>query len=603
MHPELLSNSKLENLVPPNSAIRPYQTPVTRIRIWYALLLVVLAVFIIRLFYLQVIQHDKYRKAALQTQLKQYEIKAPRGIIVAHDGDQTVPIVLNEARYTLFADPKFIDNPEQTAAKVVKVIGGDINQYESAMRQKSRYAVLAKKLTKDQKTKFDQLKLKGVGTREEDYRTYPQGQLAAQLLGFVNDEGQGKYGLEQYLNKELAGTPGELKAITDAQGVPLAANKNNILHEPKPGARVTLTIDISMQKQLEDILKTGLDNAKSTSGGAIIMDPHTGAVKAMANYPTYNPAEFYKVEDGNVFNNSIASAPLEIGSTMKPFTAGAALNQGVVNANTTYFDPSHFKIGDATVSNIEEDGGPGVRSISDILSLSLNTGATWLLMQMGGGEINQKARVAWHDYMVNHYLFGKPTGIEQGYEAGGTIPDPIKGFGLNIQYANTAFGQGMTATPLQMAAALSAMINGGTYFQPHLIDKTQDSSGKVSIKKPTILRNNVVSASVSQTMIGLMQNVINKNHITYGMRNLRPEFSIGGKTGTAQISKPTGGYYDDRFNGTFMGFVGGNQPEYVIVVRVNQPKIAGYAGSKAAAPIFGALTDMLINNFGVTPRS
>lgn len=589
--------------MPPSAAPKPLLTVTSRIRLWYAILAVVMSVFVIRLFYLQVIRHDYYHKAALSTQLKQYEIPPARGLILAHDGDQVIPIVLNEARYTLFVDPKYIKNPDETASKIQGVIGGNSSDYVKVMKQKNRYGVLAKKLSKDQKNKIDALKLKGVGTREEDYRTYPQGQLASQLLGFVNDDGQGKYGIEQYLNKQLMGTPGELKAITDAQGVPLAANKDNTLKEPKAGDRVTLTIDISMQRQAEDLLKAGLDAAKSTSGSVVIMDPQTGAVKAMANYPTYNPSEFYKVEDANVFNNAAASSPLEVGSTMKPLTAAAALDQGVVNANTTYFDPSRWQIGDATVTNIEEDGGPGTRSISDILSLSLNTGATWLLMQMGGGEINQKARVAWHDYMVNHYQLGKATGIEQGYEAPGSIPDPVKGYGLNIQYANTAFGQGMTATPLQMGAALSSIVNGGTYYQPHVIDQTVNADGHKEVKQPVTIRNKVVSSAVSKTMVGLLENVINKNHVTYGMRDLRPEFSIGGKTGTAEISKPTGGYYDDRYNGTFMGFVGGNQPQYVIVVRVNEPHIGGYAGSKAAAPIFVSVANMLIDNFGVTPRT
>ncbi|MDB5164025.1 MAG: putative Peptidoglycan glycosyltransferase [Candidatus Saccharibacteria bacterium] len=587
----------------PPAVNRPFLSPTTRIRVWYGLLAIIMAVFVVRLFYLQVIRYNHYHIAALQTQLKQYEIPPARGIIEAHEGDQVVPIVLNEPRYTLFADPKYVKDPAQAAGKIQGNIGGDYSQYINVMKQNSRYAVLAKKLTKEQKDKLDKLNLLGIGTREEDYRTYPQGPLAAQLLGFVNDEGQGKYGLEQYLNKELQGTPGELKAITDAQGVPLAANKDNVLKAPKSGDRVTMTIDIAMQRQAEDILKAGLDAAKSKSGGAIIMDPYTGAIKAMANYPTYNPGEFYKVTDANAFNNNDVSSPLEVGSIMKPLTAAAALNQGVVNANTTYFDPSRFTIGDATVTNIEEDGGPGTRSISDILSLSLNTGATWLLMQMGGGEVNQKARDAWHDYMVNHYQFGKPTGIEQGYEAGGSIPDPDKGFGLNIQYANTAFGQGMTATPLQMGAALSSLVNGGTYYQPHLIDRTTAADGRITTKQPTIIKNGVVSANVSTTLVGFLENVINRNHITYGMPNLRSQFMIGGKTGTAQIAKPTGGYYEDKYNGMFMGFVGGNKAQYVIVVRVDQPGITGYAGSKAAAPIFGNLTNMLIDNFGVLPKS
>ncbi len=573
-----------------------------RIRVWHAALLFISAIFIIRLFYLQVIRHDYYQKTALSDQLKQYQIPAERGEIAAHSGNQLAPLVLNETLYTLFADPKYIEDPWQAAHKVQDVIGGNASDYEKAMRADSRYAILAKKLTKDQKAKIDELKLKGVGTREADYRTYPQGQLASQLLGFVNDDGAGKYGLEQAIDSDLKGTPGILKAITDAQGVPLASNGDNIQIPPETGKKLVLTLDLGMQQQLEDILKQGLDTAKSQSGSAFIIDPNSGAIKAMANFPTYNPAEYYKVSDASLFTNGVASAPLEVGSTMKPLTAAAALDQGVVNRNTTYYDPSRWKVDDVTVSNIEEDGGPGTRSISDILQLSLNTGATWLLMQMGGGSINQRGRIAWHNYLVDHYQFGKTTGIEQGYEADGYVPSPTDGFGLNIQYANMAFGQGMNITTLQLGAALASVVNGGTYYRPHLIDKLVASDGSETVKKPEIVRSNVVKPETGQTIKELMEYVVSKNYLTYGMTKPRPEYSIGGKTGTAQVPKPGGGYYDDRYNGTFMGFVGGDKVQYVIVVRVNEPKIGGYAGSKAAAPIFGKLANMLIDNFSVTPK-
>ncbi len=587
----------------PSNPVREFLTPIQRIRVWYALVLLLNAIFIIRLFYLQVIRHDYYQTAALSGQLKEYQIPAARGVIEAHNGEATVPIVLNEIRYTLFVDPVYVKDAEKAAQAVADVIGGNAEEYEKKIKTPdTRYVILAKKLSKSQHERFQKLELKGIGTREVPQRTYPQGALAAQLLGFVNDEGQGKYGVEQALNNDLRGTPGRLKAITDARGVPLAANKDNIMTEPLAGARTTLTIDIGLQQQLEDLLKTGLDRAKSESGSALIIETKTGAVKAMANFPTYNPAEFYKVEDGNVFNNGVVSAPLEIGSTMKPLTAAAALNLGVVGKNTTYFDPSRYKVDDATVTNIEEDGGAGVRSVRDILQLSLNTGATWLLMQMGGGEINKQARERWHDYMVNHYRFGKPTGIEQGYEAAGSIPDPHDGYGLNIQFANTAFGQGLTVTPIQVAAALSAVVNGGTYYQPRLIEKTT-SDGHTQTVPPKVLNSAVVKPETSQAIREMMEYTIQKNKLTYGFRQDFPAYSIGGKTGTAEVAKPNGGYYTDVFNGTFMGFVGGDEPQYGIVVRVNTPKIAGYAGSKAAAPIFVDLVGMLINNFGVTPRS
>ncbi len=586
-----------------NKAAGQILNPIRRIQLWYVALLLVMGVFGIRLFYLQVIRHDFYKKSALQGQLKQYEIPADRGIIEAEDSSGPVAIVLNEKRYTLFADPQYVKDASSAAAKIQKIIGGNQSEIESKMKLDTRYAILAKKLTKDQKKQLDALELKGIGTREGTIRIYPQGDLAAQLLGFVDDEGTGKYGLEQALNTQLKGTAGQLKAITDAQGVPLVANTDNIVIKPKMGDRVRLTVNVSMQRQLEDILKAGLDKAQSKSGSALIMDPRTGAIKAIANYPTYNPAEFYKVEDGDTFNNAAVSAPLEVGSIMKPLTTAAALDLGVVSANQTYFDPGKYKIGDATVSNIEEDGGAGTRSVADILELSLNTGATWLLMQMGGGEVNQKARSTWHEYMVDHYQFGKPTGVEQGYEAEGTVPDPSDGFGLNIQYANTSFGQGMTATPLQMGAALSAAINGGTYYRPYLVSQVTDGLNKTTVTKPKVVKTDVVSSKVSGELVTLMEGVVGRNYTLYGLKKPDGKYSIGGKTGTAEIAKPGGGYYEDRFNGTFMGFVGGDTPEYVIVVRVNEPGVKGYAGSRAAAPIFTSLTNMLLDNFNVSPRS
>lgn len=576
---------------------------VQRLRLWAWLLLIVAGIFVIRAFYLQVIRHNHYRQLALSSQLKEYEVPAERGVIEAHDGSGFVPIVLNQKLYTLFADPKYIKNPEEAATKVVGIIGGNAADYREKMQSDTRYAVLAKKLSKEQQEKLDALDIKGLGTRETSARTYPQGTLAASVLGFVNDEGEGKYGIEQALNTELAGQAGELKAITDARGVPLVSNKDNIIKNPVAGKRVVMSIDVSMQKQLEDILKAGLERARSPSGDALIMDPNTGEIKAMASFPTYNPAEFFKVEDANVFTNRSVSAPLEIGSTMKPLTLAAALNVNAVSRDQTYYDPAHYKIDGYEITNIEEDGGAGTRSVSDIIQLSLNTGATWLLMQMGGGQVNQKARATWYDYMTQHFRFGENTDIEQGYESPGTIPDPNDGYGLNLQYANTSFGQGMTATPLQLAAAEASVINGGTYYQPTLVSGYREKDGDLEPKAPKALRTDVVSPQVSKTVTEIMEYSFNKNYRVYGMSNLPAGYSIGGKTGTAQIAKPGGGYYEDKFNGTFMGFVGGNSPQYVIVTRVNEPKIAGYAGSKAAAPVFVDTVNMLINNSDVVPKT
>lgn len=578
-----------------------------RINLWYGVLLIILGLFVIRLFYLQIIKHDYYHQQALSGQQKEYVIAPERGIIMAYDHDNTIPIVLNEKLYTLYADPSFIKNADQNAEKLAHLSGGNESEYAKLLKTKNtRYVVLAKRLSEQQKEKIAKLKLPGVGLQAQSYRTYPQGSLASQLLGFVSNDGQGTYGVEQALNQDLKGTPGRLKAITDAEGVPLAASKDNIQINPVRGDQVVLTIDVAMQQQLEDLLKKGLDRAKAKAGSAVVMDPTTGAIKAMANLPTYDPSQYYKVEDSSVFNNAAVSTPLEVGSVMKSLTAAAALDQGVIKPDTSYYDPAVWHLNDHNITNIEEDGGAGTHNIASILNLSINTGATWMLMQMGGqtGVVNQKARDRWHDYMVNHYQLGKPTGVEQGYEAEGYIPDPSDGYALQLTYANTSFGQGMTATPLQMAAALSAVVNGGTYYQPHLVDRSLDAKGKATIKQPKIVKRGVVSAKTSQEIRGLMEYVV-QGHLEAGFNYLRfpAGYSVGGKTGTAQIAKKTGGYYEDKFNGTYLGYVGGDMPAYVIMVKVSEPGIGGYAGSQAAQPLFADIAHMLINGFNVPLKS
>jgi cell division protein FtsI/penicillin-binding protein 2 len=579
---------------------------IKRIRVWYGLLVLAAAIVGVRLFYVQIIQYGRYKAAALSDQLKHYQIPATRGVIEAQDGGNTVPIVLNQQLYTLYADPVYIKNPDQVAAKIAPVIGGSADHYAKQMRAKdTRYVILAKKLSAAQNKQLLSLKFPGLGTQAQDYRVYPQGSLAAQVLGFVDNNGVGQYGIEQALNKQLAGQPGQVKAVTDVNGVPLAANKGNVETSPVNGNTVVMTLDLSMQAQMEKILQDEYQKTKSKGLSAVIMDPNTGAIKAMANYPTYDPANYQAADDPNVYQNGAVTNAIEPGSSMKVLTTAAALNQGVVQPNTTFYDPAHWIVDGFNITDIEEDGGPGQQSIASVLNLSLNTGATWMLMQMGGGQINSKARNAWYDYMTNHYRLGKPTGIEQGYEADVKVPPPQdNGAGIDLTYANTSFGQGVQITAVQMAAADSSVLNGGTYYQPHLVHQTVAANGQTATTQPKVLGRNVVSAKVSQEMQSLMEYVVQKHRDAgFAYLNFSPDYIVGGKTGTAQIAQRGGGYYDNKFNGTYVGFVGGDKPQYVIVVFNYEPGVAGYAGTYGGQPVFADLAHMLIDNSYVMPKS
>jgi cell division protein FtsI/penicillin-binding protein 2 len=590
------------NQQPASGAVNSVQ----RVRVWYALLLLVFGLFALRVFYLQVIRYDYYKKAAASDQLKQYEVPASRGVISAQLGDGTVPIVLNQKLYTLYADPTIVKNPGTVAAKLQPIIGGKVDDIEKLLKTKdTRYVVLGKKLTPAQNTKILAFKFPGVGTQEQDYRTYPQGSLASQLLGFVNNDGQGEYGVEQALNKQLAGKPGQLKAVTDINGVPLAASSNNLSTAPVAGDDVDLTINVGMQRQVEQILAQSSSQFHAQGIGAVVLDANTGAVKAMANYPTYNPADYQNVSNPALFQNLTVSEPIEMGSIMKTLTTATALNEGVIQEDSSFYDPGSWTIDDSVISDVSIDHSKGQQNIGTVLDLSLNTGATWMLMQLGGGQLNAKGRDTLHDYLVNHYMLGKATGIEQGYEASGYVPSPKdNGAGINLTWANVSFGQAVTATALQMASAISSALTG-TYYQPYLVDSITSGS-TVHHTSPKVVKRNVVSSATSHDLQTLMEYVVTE-HVKEGYPYMRfsPNYIVGGKTGSAEVAMPSGGYSPTEINGTYAGFVGGDKPQYVIVVYEILPHITpGYfAGAHVAQPVFADIAHMLIDDFGVTPKS
>ncbi len=578
----------------------------SKINTIWALIVILIGIFIIRLFYVQVIQYGYYKNLALSYQLKQYEIPANRGIIEAYDNGNVVPIVLNQTFYTLYIDPTLVKNASKTASDIVSVLGGNFSNYMSLIKTKNtRYVILNHKITQTQNKKILAFHLPGLGTQSQDYRVYPDGSLASQLLGFVDNSGKGVYGIEQYLNSTLSGTPGRVKAVTDANGVPLAANSGNIDIAPKPGNNVVLTINVGIQTQLEQILKNDYTTTKSQGINALVMDPNNGQVVAMANYPTYDPNNYQNVTNPSVFDNGTVSDAIEPGSIMKTLTTPAALDMGVIQPNTTFYDPAHWIVNGFNITDIEQDGGPRVQSISSILSLSLNTGATWMLMQMGGGQIDKTGIDAWHNYMANRFRLGQLTGIEQGYESPGYIPPPnMNDPSIDLRYANTSFGQGLLLTPIQIASALSSVLNGGTYYKPTLVSEQITPSGKTIVNQPKILEKNVVSAKIGPELVPLLENVV-KAYLQGGFSfmNFSNKYIVGGKTGTAQVAQPSGGYYSNVFNGTYIGFVGGDKIQYVIVVFNIKPNVAGYAGSYAGQPVFADIAHMLINDGYVSPKS
>lgn len=585
---------------------------VRRSRIIFVVVAVIFGIFTLRLFDLEVIRYGHYKAAALSDQLEQLQIPAQRGLIEVKEGNSIVPIVLNQQLFTLYADPTEVKNVPHVAQVLSSVIGGSVSNFEQLLKTPhTRYVVLGRKLTQSQNKTILNYQFAGIGSQGQDYRSYPDGSLASQTLGFVNNKGVGEYGIEQAMNKQLSGKPGLLKAITDINGVPLPAAGNNISVPPVPGDNVVLTLNMGMQAQMEKILAAEYKSTKSEGGvSAIIMDPSNGHVLAMANYPTYNPADYQNVSSAKVFQNGVVDNAIEPGSIMKTLTTSAALNSGAITPNESFYDPAHWVINGFNIHDIKIDGGARQQNIASILALSLNTGATWMLMQMsqkGSTIINQQGIDTWHNYMVNHFQLGKPTGIQQGYEDPGFVPsDNPNQPAIDLKFANTAFGQGVQVTPIQMAAALSSVLNGGTYYKPSVVAEIIKPNGQVVVNKPQVVDRNVVKPSVGPELVPLMEGVVKAYlHGGFSFMNFPSNYIVGGKTGTAQIAMPTGGYYTNIFNGSYIGFVGGvpTKPQYVIVTYDIKPNITGYAGSFGGQPIFADLAHMLINEGYASPEN
>lgn len=571
-----------------------------RIRLLGGAVLVIFAIFVVRLFILQVIEHDKYVALANQEQLKQLVIPAKRGEIYVKDGTQTAKIVLNETVYTVFVDPEIITDPSKAVAAIQEIVGGNArsNLRELVTKENSRYQIVATKVSRKQAELLKQRKIKGLGFQATTQRVYPEGQLASQTLGFVNAEGKGSYGVEGYLDDELTGTDGLLQSVTDVSNVPLTIGNNNIDTPARDGDDIVLTIDRNIQSYTEQALAKGLKDTGATHGSAIVMDPTTGKVLSMVSLPTYNPAEYNKVTDATQFNNGATMTPYEAGSVFKTFTVAVGVDKGIITPDTTFYNTDSIKIEDRTISNALK-GYTGMITMQTALNYSLNTGMVTIAERLGGsqGTITRSARDTIYDYYYNHFGLGKTTGIEVSGEAAGRIISPKEQEGNAVRYSNMVFGQGLDITMVQVAAGFGAIINGGTYYQPTVLDGTMQADGTVkpATKKP--VRTGVVSSATSNTV----------REMTHTARQVfpsgdKPGYYIGGKTGTSQTIE-NGEYVLNQTIGTYLGYGGTKQQsKYVIMVQVSG-KGMNLEGNLHAKPIFTDISNWLIDYMKLAPEN
>ncbi|HEX4662669.1 MAG TPA: penicillin-binding protein 2 [Candidatus Saccharimonadales bacterium] len=566
-------------------------------------LLVIGAIFIVRLFWLQVIQYNYYVAEANKEHQAIFTLTADRGKIYAKDGpDSTVPLVLNEPVYLAYVDPQAATDKNKIKDVMRQIAGGNVLNYSSQLDSKElRYVVMARNLSKQQAELIKKQNLAGVGLTQSERRVYPEGTLASQLLGYVDTNGKGQYGLEGFLNSQLAGKNGQLKTVTDVRQIPLTISGEDVDTPAVQGQDTVLNIDRNIQAHVEQVLKDGLASAKAVHGSAMVIDPSNGHVMAMANLPTYDPAKYSDISDYDLFQNKTVSDPYEAGSVIKTLTMGTGLDTGVVNRDSTYNNTGKVQVDDTIIRNVEEDPINPHATMTDILHYSLNTGVVYVLEQMGGGKVNLAARNVLYGYDTDHFQFGKRTGIEQQGEPAGTIIPPTDVQGNNVRYSNMAFGQGMLTSMTQVTSAFSAAINGGTYYQPQLVEGQLLPDGTIKQKAPQIVKQGVLKPATSATLRGM---IVEARQIGVLGGKDKAGYIVGGKTGTSQIIDPkTGKYTNDNSIGSYLGFGGGKTPRYVIMIRVMDSKLAGYAGTVAAGPMFTDISNWLLDYLKVQPNN
>lgn len=547
-----------------------------------------------RLFYLQVIQHDHFQALADKNHLAKFEIPAARGEIYIADGNGVAPLVLNEVKYRLFGDPRFIQDAGRTADSLASVTKGDAQDYKARLeRQGTAYVVLEQQLSYDMAESIRKLGLRGIGLKDVPTRAYPENTLAAQVIGFVDYQGQGIYGIEQSMEDILSGKDGTLSGAVDVRGIPIATVEN-VQNPPVDGLDVVLTIDRNLQSASESIVASVTKEYGGKSGSAIVLDLRDGSIRAMASYPSYKPAEYGKTKDVALFSNPIVSDSYEPGSIAKVFTMALGLDSGTVSPDTSYLDKSRYEVDGFTIRN-SETRSIERRTMREVIKLSLNTGSIFLLEQLGGGDINTEGKDKLYDFLAKRLLLDDKTNIEQSGEAAGRV-DPPQGVS-DVRYANMTFGQGMQMTMVRMAAAYGALFNGGTYYQPRLVSRTIDQSGQSSEWPGKLPIQGVVKASTSRQLIDMMRSVVEDGAARVAKRE---GYMIGGKTGTAQKPDPdTGGYSSSKVVSSFVGFAGSNKPDYLILTRVDEPRRGGIPSGSVA--IFAGISDWLIDYYTLPP--
>jgi cell division protein FtsI (penicillin-binding protein 3)/stage V sporulation protein D (sporulation-specific penicillin-binding protein) len=544
-----------------------------RIRLLLALLTLAAVVTFGRAFWLQVVRAPALERLAAQQHHETVTTPAGRGTIFDRMG---VQLAIGEQATTVYADPRQIRNAQKVAVEAGHALNIDPNKIYPQLRDKKQSFVYVQRKADPARAAALQRKgLAGVDFYSEERRFYPQHTVAAQVLGYAGVDNNGLAGLELGLDRDLAGKPGKETIVRD----PFGRTIDVVSSTPEqPGRDVFLTLDHTLQAKVESVLRTTVARWHALDGTAIVLDPQTGGVLAMAVAPGFDANDFSQVPSSMQRNRAVTDT-YEPGSTFKVVTYAAALTDGVVNPNSSFSLPPSIKVADRTIDEAEPRPTETM-TVAEMLARSSNVGTVMLAQLLGS-----KRLAGW----INRFGFGRPTGIDFPGESPGIVLPLMRWSGSTI--GNVPIGQGIAVTPIQMAAMYGALANHGIWVQPHLVDHVRGRR----LKRPA--RHRILSTAISREVISMLQGVVSDGT---GEQAAVPGYLVAGKTGTAAKPDSSGGYSDTRYVASFVGIVPASAPRLVVLVSINEPQ-GQIFGGVVAAPAFRDIARFALQYLDVPP--
>jgi cell division protein FtsI (penicillin-binding protein 3) len=546
-----------------------------RIRLLLAVFVLAFGVAFLRAAWLQGVRASSFGRLASSQHSEEVTIPAARGTLYDRGG---VQLAIGEQATTVYADPRRVTDPRTEAEVVAKTLRLAQDQVYTALTDRTRgFVYVARKADPALATKLARKGLPGLGFYPEERRFYPQFNLASQVLGYAGVDNHGLAGLELSLDPQLAGRPGRERIVKDASGQAIDTITSRA---ERDGEDVYLTLDHTIQANAQAVLRDTVRKWHAKSATAIVLDPATGAVRAMAVAPGFDANEYPKVWRVLQRNRAVTDT-YEPGSTFKLVTVAGALSERLVSPTTRFTLPYEIHVADRVIHDAEPRGTETM-SVARILSQSSNVGAITLAKLLGQHRLAQ-----W----ISRFGFGKPTGIDFPGESRGIMLPEKNWSGSSI--GNIPIGQGIAVTAIQMASAYAAIANHGVWVQPHLVDHVGDGRSKVSA------RRRIVSRWVAYQLMGMLKNVVAEGTGTLAEV---PGYQVAGKTGTAAKPDPQGGYSDSRYVASFVGVVPASRPRLVILVSVDEPRGAIWGGV-VAAPAFAEIAkfDLQYLEGGIQP--